>query len=109
MDDNRNAQSLTPPSPDGEGENGTNPLSRISERSIINFHAGARHHLPPLLVSEVFERYRRGDSRGEVGLGLTLVQAILAAHGGEARAANRAEGGAAVTLRVPLTRTGLGG
>ena len=63
----------------------------------------------PTMLPHVFERYRRGDSRGEVGLGLTLVQAILAAHGGEARAANRDEGGACVALRVPLTRTGLGG
>jgi signal transduction histidine kinase len=59
-------------------------------------------------LPHVFERYRRGDGRGEVGLGLTLVQAILAAHGGEAAAANRDGGGAVVTLRVPLTRAGLG-
>ena len=59
------------------------------------------------VLPHVFDRYRRGDTRGEVGIGLSLVKAILAAHGGDAGAANRPEGGAAVTLRVPLTRAGL--
>ena len=57
------------------------------------------------MLPHVFERFRRGDTRGEVGLGLALVQTIVAAHGGVATAANRAEGGASVTLRVPLTRS----
>jgi len=61
----------------------------------------------PAVLPHVFDRYRRGDTRGEVGIGLSLVKAILAAHGGDVGAANRAEGGAAVTLRVPLTRAGL--
>lgn len=59
------------------------------------------------LLPHVFDRFRRGDTRGELGLGLALVQTIVAAHGGVATAANRAEGGAAVTIRVPLTRTSL--
>jgi two-component system OmpR family sensor kinase len=59
------------------------------------------------LLPHVFDRYRRGDGRGEVGLGLSLVQAIVAAHGGEASAANRPDGGAVVRLRVALTRAGL--
>ena len=62
----------------------------------------------PSVLPHVFDRYRRGDGRGEVGLGLSLVQAIVAAHGGAAEAANRPEGGAVVRLRVPLTRAGLG-
>lgn len=61
----------------------------------------------PNVLPHVFDRFRRGDSRGEVGLGLALVQAILAAHGGAAGAANQPDGGAVVTLRVPLTRAGL--
>ncbi|HEY4308128.1 MAG TPA: HAMP domain-containing sensor histidine kinase [Pirellulales bacterium] len=35
------------------------------------------------------------------GLGLTVVQRLLAAHGGTVTATNCAEGGAAVTLRIP--------
>jgi signal transduction histidine kinase len=42
-----------------------------------------------------------------VGLGLALVQAIVAAHGGAAVAENRPEGGAVVSLRVPLSRAAL--
>ena len=61
----------------------------------------------PAVLPHVFDRFRRGDSRGEVGLGLALVQAILAAHGGAAAADNRPEGGAVVTLRVPLSRAAL--
>ncbi len=57
------------------------------------------------MLPHVFERFRRGDTRGEVGLGLALVQTIVAAHGGVATATNRTEGGACVTLRVPLTRS----
>ena len=57
------------------------------------------------MLPHVFERFRRGDSQGEIGLGLALVQTIVAAHGGAATAANRPEGGAIVTLNIPLTRT----
>jgi two-component system, OmpR family, sensor kinase len=59
----------------------------------------------PNQLPHVFDRFRRGDARGEAGLGLSLVHAICAAHGGEVTAANRPEGGAAVTLRLPLSRT----
>jgi signal transduction histidine kinase len=61
----------------------------------------------PALLPHAFTRYRRGDTRGEAGLGLALVQTIVAAHGGAASAENRPEGGAAVTLRIPLTRQAL--
>ncbi len=61
----------------------------------------------PAVLPHVFDRFRRGDTRGEVGLGLALVQAIMAAHGGAASAENRPEGGAAVSLRVPLSRAAL--
>ena len=55
------------------------------------------------LLGHVFDRYRRGDTRGDAGLGLAIVQAIVAAHGGAAEAANRPEGGACVRLRVPAS------
>ena len=40
-------------------------------------------------------------ARGVAGLGLALVDAIVRAHGGSASAANRARGGAQVTLALP--------
>jgi len=61
---------------------------------------------PAEFLPHAFERFRRPDasrSRGEggAGLGLAIVAAIAAAHGGSASAANRPEGGAVVTLRLP--------
>lgn len=62
----------------------------------------------PAALPTIFERYRRGDRNGQIGLGLSLVHAILAAHGGEVTAANRDGGGASIRLRVPLSRGPLG-
>lgn len=62
----------------------------------------------PAVLPTIFERYRRGDRNGQIGLGLSLVRAILAAHGGAVTAANRSEGGASIVLRIPLSRGPLG-
>jgi signal transduction histidine kinase len=56
-------------------------------------------------VDELFEPFRRGGtartaSRG-AGLGLSIVRAVTAAHGGEVTAAHRLEGGLDVTVRLP--------
>jgi two-component system, OmpR family, sensor kinase len=56
------------------------------------------------VVDKVFERYQRGDRRGEAGIGLAIVKAIVNAHGGTVAAANQADGGAMVSLRIPLNR-----
>jgi two-component system OmpR family sensor kinase len=50
--------------------------------------------MPPELVASAFERFTRGDSSrtresGGAGLGLSLVQAITAAHGGTVTVASR--------------------
>ena len=55
----------------------------------------------------VFERFRRADQNGSSGLGLPIVAAILAAHGGTAEADNATDGGAVVRLRVPRSRSHL--
>ena len=65
---------------------------------------------PPDFLPHAFERFHRaeaGRSRddGGTGLGLAIVRAIAAAHGGDADADNRPEGGAVVTLRLPLTHS----
>jgi signal transduction histidine kinase len=60
---------------------------------------------PPEFIAEAFERFTRADharARGGSGLGLSIVQMIAHAHGGEARAANDPRGGARVTIELPL-------
>jgi PAS domain S-box-containing protein len=52
-------------------------------------------------LTKVFEPFFT-KRRGGTGLGLSIVQKILEQHGGCATATNRAEGGALVTVRIPL-------
>jgi heavy metal sensor kinase len=61
---------------------------------------------PPAFLEHAFERFSRADqarSRGGLGLGLSIVDAIAHAHDGHAQARNRPEGGADlwITLRQP--------
>jgi two-component system, OmpR family, sensor kinase len=61
---------------------------------------------PPGFLPHAFERFRRPDAgrsrdNGGAGLGLAIVRAITAAHGGTASAANRPGGGAMVSLCFP--------
>ncbi|HET9543966.1 MAG TPA: sensor histidine kinase, partial [Gaiellaceae bacterium] len=59
---------------------------------------------PPGFEGRAFERFSRGDearSSGGAGLGLAIVDAVARAHGGEARARTRPEGGAEVALFLP--------
>ncbi|HSK16068.1 MAG TPA: ATP-binding protein [Gaiellaceae bacterium] len=59
---------------------------------------------PAAFIPRAFERFSRADTartRGGAGLGLAIVDAVARAHGGEARARNRRDGGAEVTIAVP--------
>ena len=61
---------------------------------------------PADFLPNAFERFRRPDSGrsrsdGGAGLGLAIVRAIGAAHGGVATARNRPGGGAVIRLRLP--------
>ena len=55
-------------------------------------------------LPRIFDRLYRGDqsraTRG-LGLGLSLVRAYVEAQGGSVMAANKADGGAEFTLRLP--------
>ena len=61
---------------------------------------------PAEFLGRAFERFSRASSSmrdGGSGLGLAIVQTVASAHGGEAHAANRPEGGADVWLTLPPT------
>lgn len=53
-------------------------------------------------AEELFQRFRRGESRGEgSGLGLSLVNALVEAHGGTTSIEASPMGGTRVTMRFP--------
>ncbi|MGC1269066.1 MAG: HAMP domain-containing sensor histidine kinase, partial [Croceibacterium sp.] len=55
-------------------------------------------------ANRLFERFHRGETRGEgSGLGLSLVHALVQAHGGRTELAPRPGGGTIATLYFPLT------
>ena len=63
--------------------------------------------LDPEVEGRIFERFTRGDpsrSRGTggVGLGLSIVEAIVAAHGGEVTASSHDESGTVFEVRLPV-------
>ncbi|MEL7158434.1 MAG: HAMP domain-containing sensor histidine kinase, partial [Actinomycetota bacterium] len=57
----------------------------------------------PGIIDHVFDRFRRGDRSGSVGLGMSVARTIVELHGGSCSAANRSPadgGGALVTIRL---------
>lgn len=55
-------------------------------------------------AQQLFQRFRRGESRGEgSGLGLSLVNALSEAHGGTAFIDAAPSGGTRVTMRFPVS------
>src|SRR5262249_57731862 len=63
--------------------------------------------IDPGVGARIFERFTRGDpsrSRGTggAGLGLSIVAAIVEAHGGRVRASTRDGGGSMFEVRLPI-------
>ena len=88
--------------------------ARVERTELVVTVVDAGQGFPAEYLPHAFERFRRPDasrsrSHGGAGLGLSIVAAIAAAHGGSAEAANRPEGGAVVTLRLPSRPRGVAG
>ncbi len=60
--------------------------------------------IPPQDLERIFERFHRADPSRTgpgTGLGLAIVREIVTSHGGTVTAANRTDGGAEFTVRIP--------
>ena len=60
--------------------------------------------LPPDFISRAFDRFARPDdgrTSGGIGLGLSIVELIAVAHGGDAHVVNRLAGGTEIWLSLP--------
>jgi two-component system OmpR family sensor kinase len=84
---------------------GTVRLSAEGRDGVVELHVRDEGPgFPPQFLSDAFERFTRADrarGRGGAGLGLSIVQVIARAHGGEARAINQADGGADIVIELP--------
>jgi signal transduction histidine kinase len=63
--------------------------------------------IPEADRARVFDRFVRLDSArarsgGGTGLGLAIVSEVIAAHGGTVMIGDRPDGGALITVRLPL-------
>ena len=77
------------------------PLDGLVELHVIDAGPG----FPAGFAKRAFERFARAEesrSSGGAGLGLAIVAAVAAAHGGTASIGSSAEGGADVALRLPV-------
>ncbi|MCW2952714.1 MAG: hypothetical protein JWQ48_1884 [Conexibacter sp.] len=76
------------------------PREEVVELHVLDEGPGFPAHFLPL----AWDRFARADAaraEGGTGLGMAIVRTIAELHGGEARAANRHEGGADVWIALP--------
>ena len=90
-----NAYDASPP--DGEVHLRVAPDDGVALVAVEDSGAG----FPDIELSRVFEPFYTTKSDG-TGLGLAIVRRLVDAHGGDVELANRPQGGARVTIRLPL-------
>jgi len=98
-----NATRFTP-----AGKTVTVRLSSQGDSSLVEV-ADEGPGIPASDLPRLFDRFYRSEmsrarKTGGAGLGLAIVRAIVTGHGGTIDAANRAEGGATFTVRLPAIR-----
>jgi signal transduction histidine kinase len=90
-----------------------NALRHAHSKVVVRLQPGPGHMatvaveddgdgIPDDLLPRVFEPFVCAGRHGKRGLGLAITRAIARAHGGDATAENRAEGGARFELRLPM-------
>src|SRR6185312_5927872 len=86
---------------------GTVTITAVPANGAIELHVHDEGNgFPPDFLGRAFERFSRPEeSRSDAGagLGLTIVQTIARAHGGQASAANDPGGGADVAIQLPAS------
>jgi signal transduction histidine kinase len=92
-----------------------NELNHLPASRMVTIRLAAEPHNAILIVEDdgpgfaseirlrMFERGVKGRNSKGHGLGLTFVEAVARAHGGSVTASNRPEGGAQLTIKLPLT------
>jgi two-component system sensor histidine kinase KdpD len=77
--------------------------AQLSDGMLTLSVADSGPGIAPELLPRVFEKFFRapGTPAGGSGLGLTIAKGFVEAQGGTITAANRADGGAIFTLRIP--------
>jgi signal transduction histidine kinase len=91
-----------------------NELNHLPASCLVCVSLQADHHMATLTVEDngpgfdaeigrhLFERRVKGRASRGHGLGLAFVEAVVRVHGGSATAINRPEGGAQLTVTLPL-------
>jgi two-component system OmpR family sensor kinase len=98
----RNALVHTPPAAPVEVTLGAHGATAVIE--VVDHGPG----IPPQNAQRIFERFQRVDparsrDQGGSGLGLSIVAAVVAAHGGTIRVGQTAGGGATFRIELPMT------
>ncbi len=92
-------------------DNITRNAAARADKVVLTTHLGPRMAridiaddgpgFDPGIIDHVFERFRRGDRSGSVGLGMAIARTIVELHGGTCVAANNEDGGALVSVELP--------
>ncbi len=82
-------------------------VSKKGERAVIRVVDTGRG-IPPEIMNSVFTRYGEktplDDPKTGLGLGIAVVRQIAVVHGGSVIVGNRKEGGASVSILLPIAR-----
>jgi len=78
--------------------------ARIDDGALLLTVQDSGLGIAPECIPRVFDKFYRGPNAptGGTGLGLSLVKGFVEAQGGQVGAANRPQGGAIFTIRMPL-------